>query len=93
MRISYQTGHTGPAIAAISSWRHAESEVTKEAGNAWTGESTQTPHWDRAETPKAMASALKACEASVATWEGDFPFERALDSVGQWKPGQAPLGR
>ena len=45
------------------------------------------------ETHKAMASALKACEASVATWEGDFPFERALDSVGQWKPGQAPLGR
>ncbi|RPD78301.1 hypothetical protein L226DRAFT_531645 [Lentinus tigrinus ALCF2SS1-7] len=48
---------------------------------------------DEAETHKTMTSALKECADSVAAWDGDFPFERALDSVEQWKPGQAPLGR
>ncbi|KAI0695973.1 hypothetical protein C8T65DRAFT_664482 [Cerioporus squamosus] len=48
---------------------------------------------EEAETHKAMINALKTCGESVAAWEGDFPFERAMDSVEQWKPGQAPLGR
>ncbi|TFK92063.1 hypothetical protein K466DRAFT_573321 [Polyporus arcularius HHB13444] len=48
---------------------------------------------EEAETHKAMASALKACGDSVGAWEGDFPFERAVDSIEQWKPGQASLGR
>ncbi|KAH9940484.1 uncharacterized protein BXZ73DRAFT_75572 [Epithele typhae] len=57
-------------------------ESAKQECDAGRVDDPEAPQATRA----ALLAALQAAEAAAAGWGGDFPFERGLASVQEWKP-------